>query len=119
MVKIQHHAYVDVLYNRDTIYALKYSQCCVEVIRKSAGEWKITNINEPHLSVDIRATMVVTPSCVYICNNSSRVYQYSLNGELLQRLAVFAEPNTFNYGETYICAVDVDGKLTCILGDNR
>ena len=72
-----------------------------------------------------------TSFCWYTCHHGSNSKLCLHLQQLIPRLSIQTQRWTaaevgsvcraqyVNYGETSICAVDVDGKLTCILGDNR
>ena len=115
VTRINNNHHAEVFYNNDTIYALNVTKKCADIIRKPADEWIVTyaiplQIEEIHPSV----TMVVTPSCVYICNYNNDVYQYSFNGALLQTIRINEHEPA--HDKRFICAVDVDGRMALSVG---
>ena len=88
---------------------------CVEIIRKAADEWTVTKtIALPVGEIHVSATMVITPSCVYVCNQTNAVHQYSFNGALLQPVTVNEHQPA--HEDRLICAVDVDGRMALSVG---
>ena len=116
VTRINTDRHADVFHSNDTIYALNVTKQCFEIIRKAANEWTVTKTIALQIEViHVSATMVVTPSSVYICNHNNNVYQYSFNGELLQTVTII-EHQLANFARM-ICAVDVDGRMALKAGD--
>ena len=115
VIRINADRHADVFYSNDTIYALNVTKKFVEIIRKAADVWMVTKTISLQLEkIHTSANMVVTPSCVYICNYNNDVYQYSFNGALLQTIKINEHEPA--HDKRFICAVDVDGRMALSVG---
>ena len=107
--------HADVFYSNDTIYALNITKKCVEIIRKGAYKWIVANLIALKIAdMEPSATMLVTPSCVYVCNYNNKVFRCNFNGALPQTLSI--DVHQLANTSSWICAADVDGRLALSVG---